>query len=414
MTRREFMKQSTAGAVVTAAASGAAEAAPGAMDLPKMQGSPNPDLGSHWPLFEKLSAKCNASMSFLEDRFTDPAEWAEEARATLLADFHYKPEPCDPNPEVVETVDRGAFIRERVVINTTPDIRIPVYVLIPKDAPKPAPGIVCLHDHGGFYFWGKEKVVSVEPENPELTVFKETYYSGRSIADELASRGFVVIVSDMLHWGERAMYLEDDPERIKNRTLDVTQEDVNAFNARSWAHEELMSRTALTCGATWSGINVWDDQRVADYLLSRPEVDPERVGCCGLSLGSVRTIFLGAIHPRVRASVAVCWMAEYQPMARNHVRNGIGFTKLVPGLYNDLDWPDVGGLHVPGHLMTINGLQDQLYPLDAARAATAKLERVFEKAGVPQNYTAVYFDGPHEFNATMQDRAFVWLAERLA
>jgi len=407
------MKRSTAGAVVTAAAGEAADAATPA-GLPATQSSPNPDLGSHWPLFEKLSAKCTPSMSFLEDRYTDPAAWAEEARATLLADFHYSPEPCDPNPEVVETVDRGAFIRERVLINTTPDIRIPVYILIPKDAPKPAPGVVCLHDHGGFYFWGKEKVVGVEPENPALTAFKETYYSGRSIADELATRGYVVAVSDMLHWGERAMYFEADPERIKDRTLDVTPEDVIAFNARSWTHEELMSRTALTCGATWSGINVWDDQRVSDYLLSRPEVDPKRVGCCGLSLGSVRSIFLGAIHPRVRASVAVCWMAEYQPMARNNVRNGIGFTKLVPGLYNDLDWPDLGGLHLPGHLMTINGLQDQLYPLDAAQAATAKLERIFTKAGAPENYTPLYFDGPHEFNATMQEKAFAWLDEKLA
>lgn len=412
MTRREFIKRSTAGSIATAAAAEVAGAATPA-GIPAMQTGPQPDLGSHWPLFEKLSARCKPAMSFLSSRYSDPVAWAQEARATLLADFHYQPEPCDPNPELVETVDRSAFLRERLLINTTPDIRLPVYVLIPKDAPKPAPAIVCLHDHGGFYYWGKEKVVGVEPENPVLTAFKETYYSGRSIADELATRGFVVIVSDMLHWGERAMYLEADPARIKNRTLDVTQEDVNAFNARSWAHEELMSRTALACGATWSGINVWDDQRVTDYLLTRPEVDPERVGCCGLSLGSVRSIFLGAIHPRVRASVAVCWMAEYQPMVRNNVRNGIGFTKLVPGLYNDLDWPDVGSLHVPGHLMTINGLQDQLYPLDAARAATSKLERIFEKAGVPQNYTAVYFDGPHEFNATMQDKAFAWLEEKL-
>jgi hypothetical protein len=64
--------------------------------------------------------------------------------------------------------------------------------------------------------------------------------------------------------------------------------------------------------------------------------------------------------------------------------------------------------------MTINGLQDQLYPLDAAQAATAKLERIFTKAGAPENYTPLYFDGPHEFNATMQEKAFNWLDEKLA
>jgi hypothetical protein len=64
--------------------------------------------------------------------------------------------------------------------------------------------------------------------------------------------------------------------------------------------------------------------------------------------------------------------------------------------------------------MTISGLQDQLFPVEAAKAATAKLERIFEKAGAPENFTSIYFDGPHEFNATMQERAFSWLDEKLA
>ncbi len=413
MTRREFMKTTTAGAVASAAGAATAETPAPRTHLPATQSSPNPDLGTHWPLFEKLSAKCKPKMSFLEERFTDPVAWAEEARAILLADFHYAPEPCDPNPEIVETVDRGTFVRERVLISTTPDIRMAVYVLIPKSAPGRCPAVVYLHDHGGFYFWGKEKVVGVENEHPALTEFKETYYGGQSVADDLARRGYVVIASDMLHWGERGMYFENDPNRVKQRTLEVTKDDIVEFNARSWAHEELVSRTALACGATWSGIIVRDDQRVTDYLLSRPEVDPERVGCCGLSLGSVRSIFLGAIHPKVRASVAVCWMAEYQQMIRNNVRNGIGFTKLVPGLYGDLDWPDVGGLHWPGCLMTINGLQDQLYPLQAAKDAVAKLERIFAKAGSPENYTGLFFDGPHEFNRRMQRTAFEWLDRKL-
>jgi hypothetical protein len=218
----------------------------------------------------------------------------------------------------------------------------------------------------------------------------------------------------MLHWGERALYLDKDPSRISRRTLnDITHDDILAFNARSWAHEELVSRTALTCGVTWSGIITRDDVRTADYLLTRPEVDPMRVGCVGLSLGSVRSIFLGALHPAVRASVAVCWMAEYQPMAKSHVRNGIGFTKLVPGLYADLDWPDLGGLHWPGALMTINGLQDQLYPLQAARNAVDKIRTIFDKMRVPEKYEGVFFDGPHEFNVAVQDRAFDWLDRQL-
>jgi len=408
MNRRTFLKSSTA----VAAGTGAFEAR--AADLPATQGAPHPDLGTHWTnVFEKLSAQCQPKLSFIREEFSDPKAWSERARAVLLADFHYSPAKCEPKAEVRSRTDCGEYTREHITINTTPDIRVNAYVLVPKRAAGRLPALVALHDHGGYYFWGKEKLVQVDPEHPELTGYKKTYYGGRSIADELAKQGFVVIVPDMLHWGERGLYLEADPPRFRKKTADVTQKDIEEFNARSWAHEELISRTALTCGATWSGINAWDDIRVTDYLLTRPEVDPKRVGCVGLSLGSVRSIYLGALHPAIRASVAVCWMAEYQGMARNNVRNGIGYTKLVPGLYSDLDWPDVAALHWPGSLMTINGLKDELYPLEAAQRAIEKLKRIYAKMGAAEKYEGVFFDGPHEFNLTMQDRAFAWLKKQL-
>ncbi len=421
MNRRKFIKITSAGAAtgvaapVTARPQAAGQSASARSPLPSEQGAPAPDLGTHWTnVFEKLSARCREPrLSFLKSEFKDPKAWCEQARKTLLADFHYSPAATDPQVRVVSRADRGSYVREHLEINTTPDIRATACLLLPKNAKGPSPALVALHDHGGFYFWGKEKLVRVDPEHPELTKYKGTYYGGRSIADELAGLGFVVLVPDLLHWGERGLYLEADPPRIRKRTLDVTAQDIVEFNARSWQHEELISRTALTCGVTWSGINAWDDIRMTDYLLKRPEVDPKRVGCLGLSLGSVRTIYLGALHPAIRASVAVCWMAEYQGMARNHVRSGIGFTKLVPGLYTDLDWPDIGALHWPNALMTINGLKDALYPLPAAQRAVEKLRRVYEKMGEPGKFEGLFFDGPHEFNREMQDRAFDWLRKEL-
>ena len=218
----------------------------------------------------------------------------------------------------------------------------------------------------------------------------------------------------MLHFGQRGLYLDADPERIKKRTLEVTETDIQEFNTRALAHEELVSRAALACGMTWSGINITDDQRVTDYLLTRPEVDPRRIGCLGLSVGAVRAIFLGALHEAVRASVAVCWMAEYNQMLREHLYSCIGYSKLVPGLYAQLGWQDLAGLHLPGYLMTINGLKDELYPLKAAKDAVKKVEGIFAKAGLPNHYEGVFYDGPHEFNLDMQARAFTWLDKQLA
>lgn len=128
----------------------------------------------------------------------------------------------------------------------------------------------------------------------------------------------------------------------------------------------------------------------------------------------MRASFLGALHKAVRASVAVCWMAEYHQMIRDHLYNSIGYSKLVPGLYTQLGWEDLAGLHLPGHLMTINGLRDQLYPLKAAQDAVEKIKRIFDKAGLPDHYHGLFFDAPHEFNLDMQAQAFAWLDKQLA
>ena len=102
--------------------------------------------------------------------------------------------------------------------NTTPDLRVPAYVLVPKGPrPAPAPAIVALHDHGGFYLWGKEKLVEIDDEHPVLTEFKQRYYGGRSIATDLARQGYVVVVIDMFYWGERRMLLDDDPADWRER-----------------------------------------------------------------------------------------------------------------------------------------------------------------------------------------------------
>ncbi len=69
----------------------------------------------------------------------------------LLDLLHYAPPACNPAAETVELVDYGGYVREKVWFNTTPEVRVPACVLVPKNAPKRALAIVALHDPGGFY-----------------------------------------------------------------------------------------------------------------------------------------------------------------------------------------------------------------------------------------------------------------------
>lgn len=367
------------------------------------------DVGSLLPFIERQARTGPFPLSYLNPQFGDVGTWKTTARAKLLELLHYAPPACDPAAETHERVDCGDYIREKVSFNTTPDVRVPAFVLVPKGLTGPAPAIVALHDHGGFYLWGKEKLVAIEGEHPVFTAFRQRYYGGRSIAIDLVRQGYIVVVIDMFYWGERRLLLEADPADWRDRPASLPQERIDAFNARASQNEALVGRTIYSAGFTWPGVMCWDDVRTVDYLCSRPDVDRNRIGCVGLSVGAVRSAHLAALDDRIKAGVVVCWMTSFPSQLRRHVRNTIGHTKVIPGLHQYLDYPDIASLAMPRPLLLFNGLKDGLFNLDGVRSAFATLNACYAKAGVPDHCRTRMLDTPHEFNAEMQAEAWAWL-----
>lgn len=402
--RREFM-QLAAAALGCSSFSTAQEAAK-APELPAPKAGS--DVGSLFPFIRSQAVKKDFPLSYLRDEFKDVGAWKQKARGKLLELLHYAPPKCDPRPEVVEKLDQGDYVREKVFFNTTPDLRVVAYVLVPKKQ-GPLPALVALHDHGGFYLWGKEKLVETGDEHAVLTAFKKSYYAGASIASALARQGYVVVVIDMFYWGERRLLLDNDPADWRERPRSLTPQRIGAFNQRASQNEQLVGRTIFAAGFTWAGVMFWDDVRTVDYLLTRPEVDPKRIGCVGLSVGGLRSCHLAALDDRIKAAVVVGWMASFPAQLKNHIRNSIGHTKLVPGLYRFLDYPDVASLAMPAALLVINGSQDGLFELDGVKTSFDKLRHCYEKAGAPEKFRSRLYDTPHLFNADMQAEAWEWL-----
>jgi dienelactone hydrolase len=369
-------------------------------------------IGTLYPFVQKQADRSRFELSFLHDKFRVLEPWQKTARAKVLEHLFYSPPSIAPMPEVVRREDRGDYVQEYLTFQTTPDLRVPAYVLIPKRATQPMPGIVLLHCHGGFYAWGKEKVVEVEGEPSVLTEFKQQLYGGKSIATELVRRGYVVITIDMFYWGERRMLLDDDPPSYRDpRTM--TKDEIAAFHGRSQQAEQLVARSLLAAGITWPGVMLWDDIRTLDYLATRPEVDRTRLGCVGLSVGGYRSFLLAALDPRIKAAVAVGWMSSYGAHIKRHVVNSIGLTFHIVGLYRYLDLPDLAALIAPRSVLVINGSQDQLFPPEGVEGAFKKIEQCFRKAGVPERQRCRLYDAPHRFDAQMQADAWEWLERSL-
>jgi dienelactone hydrolase len=372
-------------------------------------------LGSLYPFIQKQADRSRFELSFLHDNVRDLKAWQQRARAKVVDHLFYAPERVAPQQEIVRRVDRGDHVQEDVTFATSADVRVPATLLIPKNATRqsPAPGIVVLHDHGGMYVWGREKLLEAEDEHPVLREFKQQLYGGKSIATELVRRGHVVLTIDMFYWGQRRMLLDDDPSSYRDpRTM--TKDDVAAFNRRSSQNEQLVARSLFTAGVSWPGVVMWDDLRSVDYLVTRPEVDARRLGCVGLSVGGYRSFLLAALDPRIKTAVDVCWMTSLGSQIKQHVIHSIGFSFHIIGLYQSLDLPDLAALIAPRSLLVFSGSQDKLFPGEGVKSAFAKIEQCFRKAGAADRQRCRLYDAPHEFNLQMQAEAWEWLERSLS
>ena len=412
LTRRQFCERVGAGGIlsrVPGPLTGDSHAWTQAPKAPEVQES---HIGNLYPFVQQQADRSALELSFLQPRFRNLAQWQKPARARVFEHLFYAPPAVAPQAQLISKTDRGDYIQEFLTFQTTPDVRVPACVLIPKKATLPAPAIVVLHCHGGFYLWGKDKVLALENEHPALTDFKRQLYEGRPIAPELVRRGYVVITIDMFYWGERRLLLADDPPSYRH-PQEMSHEEVTAFNRRSQQNEQLMARSLFTAGISWPGVILWDDLRTVDYLASRPEVDPKRLGCVGLSVGGYRSYLLAALDPRIKAAVDVGWMTSFASNIRRHVINTVGFSFHIVGLYRYLDFPDLAALIAPRSLLVINGSKDGLFPPAGVDAAFKKIEACFRKAGAPERQRCRMYDAPHQFNARMQEEAWEWLAQAL-
>lgn len=379
---------------------------------------PTPDLANLYEMMDWISRSNEPRLSFLGSRWSKLEEWKQVARPIFHQCLHYSPKPEPLSAEVISRERRDGFMLEAVKIRATSAYDIPAWVLIP-DAPKRLlPGIIAIHDHGGAYVWGHEKIISYPKEHPALTEYRNSAY-GRPYAELLARKGYVVLVIDGFYFGERRLRVEDidvasAPSYMRealqklSRIKANTREWIAAINKLCGDYEHLTAKTIIAAGATWPGILIWDDMRSIDYLCNRPEVDAKRIGCLGLSIGGLRTSYLIAADPRIKVACVAGWMTQFHAQLRNYLRSHT-WMAYIPGLYSSLDLPDAAAMTAPGALLVQQCNRDDLYPLYGMKGAVEKLGEIYAKAGIPERFRGVFYDAEHSFLPNMQEDAFAWI-----
>jgi dienelactone hydrolase len=339
---------------------------------------------------EGLWAWLEEQQPSLAFRGTTRAEW-EAWRPRFLAQIQEllgaTPAAVPLDAEVLERHEEADFIREKVVFDSEPYASVPCWVLTPRDR-KPGerrPALLCAHGHGR----GKDDVAGLAPD--EVTFAQHIASTNYDYARQFARRGYVTIAPDWRCFGERAV--EAEWARSSRDPCNVT------YLAFGYMGYHLLA------------LQIWDGRRTLDYLLSREEVDPARIGCVGLSFGGTMTTYLSALDDRIKVAVVSGYISTVRRDALS--MRGKGNTcgsQYMPGLLQYGDIADVASLIAPKPLLVEIGEQDTCFIQEDALAAYRAVERVYHAIGEPEKIDADVFPGPHAFSGR---KAFDWLARWL-
>ena len=347
-------------------------------------------IKDYLPVFyQKLADRQVYELSWLTGNKGDFSVWQQEARSKVMESLLSPPPAVPFNAKVISEQDRGTYVARKVVFNLTGDSRVLAFMLVPK-SPGPHPAVLLLHDHGGKFDIGKEKVVEPWDEPAEKMESAKQWvkecYGGRFIGDELAKKGYVCFVTDMLNWSDRG--------------------------GADGESQQAIASSMMHLGISYAGLIVHEDLRAAEFLSQQPEVDSKRIAAMGLSVGGFRTWQMAALSPHISAGVSVCWMSTYKGLIVPGGHQTIGqsaFTMLHPGLSHYLDYPDVASIACPKPMMFCCGDRDGLFPVQSIRDAFAKMRQVWDSQNAGDKLITKLYDSPHEYNLMMQKDAFGWL-----
>jgi dienelactone hydrolase len=290
------------------------------------------------------------------------------------------------------------------------------WLLRPAGVRRSLPGVLGMHCHGGVRSVGGEQLVDLGADSsPRAVWLRDAYYAGRAPANELARRGYAVLVHDTFSWASRRFDLSRPTPRLAAlleaqsalwQQRGIRPTDDERFDLASALHEDTLAKAAGALGQTFAGAVLYDDLVAFEVLATVEGTDPARLATFGFSGGGGRSLLLAALDHRIKACVVSCMMATFSSLVPYELDTH-SWLLHVPGLWSLMDWPELAALGRARFLVQYR-TDDELFPRAGMYAAHDQLLRLH--AGT-MRYRGSFVPGGHAFDAAMQDEAWAFLAE---
>lgn len=316
----------------------------------------------------------------------DAAAW-KQRRPEVLAKVQESlgdlpPRPMPPRARVVSREYRPGYMLERVALDNGADGEVTALVLTPSARNDRAPAILWLH--------------SSTPDKNQILV-PNTFWGEEPLGEALVRQGYVVMAPDAYWHGDRA----------------GTGPSGNAERQRD--EQESLHKLNLWLGRTLWGMFVRDDQVALDYLCTRPEVDPARIGATGMSMGSTRAWWLAAVDSRVAAAVGIACLTRYQNLIAHGQLRAHGVYYFTYGLLKHFDTEAVVSLIAPRPFLALTGELDSGSPADGIREIERQAGQTYRAVGAPDRFRSIlYPQVGHTVTPEMRKQMLAWFQHWLA
>ncbi len=322
----------------------------------------------------KLIEKREAEIATLETK-EDWTERQKKIRAGLTNIIGEFPEKTPLNAQITGVLQRDGYRVEKLIYESLPGYYVPAALFIPDNLKGKAPAILNAIGHS-------------------TASFRRDLY--QHVIINFVKKGFIVLTYDQIGQGERLQYYDETTGKSKYP---------------STTEHSYPGAQCFITGYSPARYFIWDGIRGIDYLLSRPEVDPDRIGMTGLSGGGTSTTFIGALDDRIVATAPTCFVTNYKSLFKS-----IGPQDAEQNIYHllsaGLDHPDFIEIRAPKPTLMVTTTRD-FFSINGARETFSEAKKAYRAFGAETMLQKTEGDKGHGFIKNNNEAMFAFFQKHL-
>ena len=347
-------------------------------------------LFSYWQFYSDApnalyKGFCDTAFHYLDQRrqkiaqLHTAADWQQRqqnVKDVLMEIAGPFPEKTPLNAKVTDVLQKDGYRVEKLIYESLPGFYVTAGLFLPDNLRGKTPAILFCSGH------------------TPLAFRSEAY---QQMVLNLVKKGFIVLAFDPVGQGERQQYYDAEEEKSRfGPTHEHSYPGAQCFIA----------------GNSVAKYMIWDGIRSIDYLLTRPEVDPQRIGVTGRSGGGTQTAYIAAFDERVTAAAPECYITTLEHQLKTGGPQDAE-QNFYQGIAHGIDHADLLEVRAPKPTLMITTTRD-IFSIEGARSTFNEAKKAYEAFGKAEHISMVEDDAPHASTPKNREAMYAFFQQHLS